>query len=194
MGLPIPEPAKPSTPTPSSKSARRSMVARDAGIAEEDAARAAARARPRPRPGRRNDARAAAEARARGRASASSSSRGATARRVAQLYPLVDPLMSNMLALPPAPRRPRPRSSARPSAAAGRCPARARWRSASPTWWASPASARKCRRTSSGASPRAWKRSRCEVATPPVRLVKTIGDARDARLPSPRRCWTPPSS
>ena len=81
--------------------------------------------------------------------------------------------------------RPRARSSARWSAAAGSCRARARSSSPSPTWSASPGSARKWRRTSSGAWPCAWKRWPAEVAEPPVRLVKTIGDAAMLASPEP---------
>ena len=49
--------------------------------------------------------------------------------------------------------------------------------SASPTWSSSPASARRSPPRSWAWSPAAWRRWRRAVAEPPVRLVKTIGDA-----------------
>ena len=79
---------------------------------------------------------------------------------VAQLYPMVDPLMSNILAshlrhateteiVGAAERERGATAGLAPGGGGLRRPGRA-----------SPASARKCRRMSSGAWPRVWKRSR----------------------------------
>ena len=105
------------------------------------------------------------------------------AQAASALYPLVNPLVESVLTLHLQTRHAERRSSASSSEAAASCQARARSRSASPTWSDSRGSARKCRPTSSAASPCAWKRSR------PTRRRRRCGWSRRSATQrcSPRR-------
>ena len=196
-----PSPTRPSTPRPTSRSARHDHVARAAGISDEeilDLLRVLGRGLA---PGRRDDAGAAAEDSCSSRASASTSSRSATRYAAAQLYPMRRPAGQQHAHPAPAPDGPErgdQRRRAQRRAAAGLARDRRLLRR--------PRRLHAARRGS--AAGRARPPGRAPGSARAAKSIDAAGAAgqddrrrRDARLAEPeplldaraRRCSTPPT-
>ena len=172
-------------PTSTSRRCAPRPPFRAAGVSDEQMLDVVARARPRDGAGGREHARRSGSSSPSSRGTTRPSSRERFAERSAALRAAARPDARADAAPAPAPRG-RDRGARRAtSAPPGRCRPRARWRSRSPTSSASRGSARRSRPRELGAIAERLAALAGDVAEPPVRLVKTIGDA--AMLVSPGR-------